>query len=47
MWCRTVVHRSAKRGSKVIWVFSDFACDRRGVCDPEARCLAGNPGWQC
>ncbi|WP_252387203.1 hypothetical protein, partial [Escherichia coli] len=31
----------------LIWAFSDFARDRRGVCDPEARCLAGNPGWQC
>ncbi|EFE9091562.1 TPA: hypothetical protein PRP11_004692 [Escherichia coli] len=28
----------------LIWAFSDFARDRRGVCDPEARCLAGNPG---
>lgn len=45
MWCRTVVHRSAKRDSKVIRVFSDFACDRRGVRVPEARYLAGNP--QC
>ncbi|HGT7766945.1 TPA: hypothetical protein ACM42P_004874, partial [Escherichia coli] len=26
-------------------VHSDFARDRRGVCDPEARCLAGNPGY--
>ncbi|EEW2192278.1 hypothetical protein D9H31_22140, partial [Escherichia coli] len=31
----------------LIWAFSDFARDRRGVRDPEARCLAGNPGWQC
>ncbi|TII67154.1 hypothetical protein EYX98_15385, partial [Escherichia coli] len=29
----------------LIWAFSDFARDRRGVCDPEARCLAGNPGY--
>ncbi|MCD8577606.1 hypothetical protein LUA72_13460 [Escherichia coli] len=30
---------------ELIWAFSDFARDRRGVCDPEARCLAGNPGY--
>ncbi|HAO9144430.1 TPA: hypothetical protein IRL91_004845 [Escherichia coli] len=29
----------------LIWAFSDFARDRRGVCDPEARCLAGNPWY--
>ncbi|EJC0532639.1 hypothetical protein MXZ59_001210, partial [Escherichia coli] len=29
----------------LIRAFSDFARDRRGVCDPEARCLAGNPWY--
>ncbi len=28
---------------ELIWAFSDFARDRRGVRDPEARYLAGNP----
>ena len=27
------------------WAFSDFARDRRGVRDPEARYLAGNPWY--
>lgn len=31
---------------ELIWAFSDFARDRRGVRDPEARYLAGNP-WYC
>ncbi|HAI0053773.1 TPA: hypothetical protein HIE88_004529 [Escherichia coli] len=30
---------------ELIWAFSDFAHDRRGVRDPEARYLAGNPGY--
>ena len=30
---------------EVIWAFSDFARDRRGVRDPEARYLAGNPWY--
>ena len=29
----------------LIWAFSDFARDRRGVRDPEARYLAGNPWY--
>ena len=29
----------------LIWAFSDFARDRRGVRDPEARYLAGNPRY--
>nr|WP_209318088.1 hypothetical protein [Escherichia coli] len=29
----------------LIWAFSDFARDRRGVYDPEARHLAGNPWY--
>ncbi|EKI8625521.1 hypothetical protein PFX24_004978, partial [Escherichia coli] len=30
---------------ELIWAFSDFARDRRGVRDPEARYLAGNPWY--
>lgn len=30
---------------ELIWAFSDFARDHRGVCDPEARYLAGNPWY--
>ncbi|RCP21838.1 hypothetical protein A6577_13810 [Escherichia coli] len=30
---------------ELIWAFSDFARDRRGVHDPEARYLAGNPWY--
>ncbi len=29
----------------LIWAFSDFARDHRGVYDPEARYLAGNPWY--
>ncbi len=34
-----------ERLKELIWAFSDFARDRRGVHDPEARCLAGNPWY--
>lgn len=30
---------------EVIWAFSDFVRDHRGVYDPEARYLAGNPRY--
>lgn len=30
---------------EVIWAFSDFVRDHRGVYDPEARYLAGNPWY--
>ncbi len=34
-----------ERLKELIWAFSDFARDRRGVRDPEARYLAGNPWY--
>ncbi len=34
-----------ERLKELIWAFSDFARDRRGVRDPEARYLAGNPRY--
>ncbi|EEQ8905831.1 hypothetical protein H9J68_005479, partial [Escherichia coli] len=30
---------------EVIWAFSDFVRDNRGVYDPEARYPAGNPWY--
>ncbi|OOJ22292.1 hypothetical protein BMT90_25635, partial [Escherichia coli] len=34
-----------ERLKELIWAFSDFARDRRGVLDPEACYLAGNPWY--
>ncbi|HCL8233883.1 TPA: hypothetical protein N2Z36_000952 [Escherichia coli] len=34
-----------ERLKELIWAFSDFARDRRGVHDPEARYLASNPWY--
>ncbi len=30
----------------LIWAFSDFARDRRGVCDPEASLPCRQSGWR-